>query len=250
MPAPDPTTANKHAFRLVALLVAFTFVGHFNRISISVAGAEKIIPDQLIDKESMGWVYFAFLLVYTACMIPGGWAIDRFGGRTALAVMGICTAALVATTGLAGMLVPAALLLPALLVIRGLLGLVSVPLHPGCANVIADSIPARMRTTANGAVTAAALLGIACTYYGFGWLMDRFGWPLAFVICGAVTAGLALLWIVDGLLRRNETSLSPAGAMHAAMFPAIGSSRARRSRMKSARKPSGSSGRWTWRSRR
>src|SRR5690349_9721674 len=96
---------NGHALRLVALLVGFTFVGHFNRISISVAGAEKIIPGELIDKERMGWVYFAFLLVYTACMIPGGWAIDRFGGRAALAAMGVCTAGLVAATGLAGMLV-------------------------------------------------------------------------------------------------------------------------------------------------
>ena len=42
----------------------------------------------------------------------------------------------------------------------------------------------------NGAVMAAALLGIACTYYGFGALVDWFNWPTAFLITGAVTAVL------------------------------------------------------------
>jgi MFS family permease len=196
---------------LVVLLVGFTFIGHFNRIAISVAGAEKIISDDGISKQQMGWVYSAYLLVYTLLMIPGGFAIDRWGGKTALAVMAFASAALVLATGQAGLYLAGLALLPALIVIRATLGLVSVPLHPGCAHLIACCVPAGRRTTANGTVTAAALLGIASTYYGFGWLMDRFGWPHAFLICGAVTLCLALAWTVYSVLNdcRDTASQSP-----------------------------------------
>jgi MFS transporter, ACS family, D-galactonate transporter len=88
---------------LVSLLVAFAFVGHFNRISMSVAGAEWIIPEQGISETQMGMVYSAYLFVYTLFMIPGGWVIDRWGGRFALAVMALASAGLVLSTGMAGL---------------------------------------------------------------------------------------------------------------------------------------------------
>src|SRR5205823_14424649 len=55
-------------------------------------------------------------------------------------------------------------------------------------------LPLAERSTANGLVTAGALVGIALTYPGFGWLMDRVGWPAAFVICGAALMLFALAW--------------------------------------------------------
>src|SRR5262249_14361853 len=50
------------------------------------------------------------------------------------------------------------------------------------------------RAWANGAVMAAALVGISCTYIGFGTLVDYFDWPTAFAITGTFTALIALLW--------------------------------------------------------
>src|SRR3989442_905899 len=77
-------------------------------------------------------------------------------------------------------LAAAAVFVP-LLVIRGLAGATSVPLHPGAARSVSLWLPLRERSTANGLVTAGALVGIAVTYPLFGWLMDRVGWPWAFV---------------------------------------------------------------------
>ena len=65
---------------VVALLMLVVGLGHFNRIAISVAGAERIIPENGIDAPRMGQVYSAFLLFYTLAMVPAGWLIDRFGG--------------------------------------------------------------------------------------------------------------------------------------------------------------------------
>ena len=71
-----------------------------------------------------------------------------------------------------------------LIAIRGLAGATSVPLHPGAARSVSLWIPLTSRATANGLVTAGALIGIAASYPGFGWLMDRLDWPLAFVVAG------------------------------------------------------------------
>jgi hypothetical protein len=57
---------------IVALLVGFTFLAHFNRISMSVAGNERFIGPDKLSKQQMGLVYSAFLVVYTIGMLPGG----------------------------------------------------------------------------------------------------------------------------------------------------------------------------------
>jgi MFS transporter, ACS family, D-galactonate transporter len=190
--ATKPTTAVR--WNVVLLLMAMAFMCHFNRISMPVAGTAKIMEEYEIDKVSMGMVYSCYLLIYTICMIPGGWLIDRYGAKFALAAMGLGSAVFVFLTGSIGFLVAPALVLAALLVVRSMTGLVSVPMHPGAAHVVASWMPQQDLARANGLVTAAALCGIASTYYLFGMLIDRFGWPTAFMISGGVTLAIALAW--------------------------------------------------------
>ena len=47
----------------------------------------------------MGWVYTAFLVVYTLGMSPGGWFIDRFGPKLALFVVAAGSAVFMALMG-------------------------------------------------------------------------------------------------------------------------------------------------------
>lgn len=180
---------------IVAMLVAIVFLAHFNRISMTVAGNAKLIGPDKISEQAMGWVYSAFGIVYTIGMLPGGWLIDRFGPRLALAVMGVGFGLCSMLTGAVGHLSLgiAALLVP-LLVIRGLAGASSIPLHPGAARAVSLWMPARSRSTANGLITAGALVGIAVCYPSFGWLIDRFDWPQAFMIGGAALACVGLAW--------------------------------------------------------
>jgi MFS transporter, ACS family, D-galactonate transporter len=181
---------------IVAMLVGLVFLAHFNRIAISVAGSERFIGHGL-SEEQMGRVYSAFLLVYTIGMLPGGWLIDRLGPRWALAGMGVGLGVCAAMTGVLGVfgLAVAALYLP-LLVIRGVAGASSITLHPGAARAVSLWFPLSSRSFANGLVTAGALVGIALTYPGFGWLMDRLDWPLAFVVSGAALVLMGLVWWV------------------------------------------------------
>src|SRR6516165_9190271 len=159
---------------VVGLLMGLAFLAHFNRVGIAVAGKQHFIGPGKLSEGQMGLVYSAFLLVYTAGMLPGGYLIDRIGPWRAMAAMGVglgFCAALTGTLGWSGLAVPA-MLLP-LLVIRGAAGAASVPLHPGAARAVSLWTPLRERSTANGLVTAGALVGIALTYPVFGALMDR-----------------------------------------------------------------------------
>src|SRR5438034_5942871 len=169
----------------------------------------------------MGVVYSAFLVVYTVFMIPGGFFIDRFGPRIALAAMGIGTALFCAFTGMVGLgFIAASQVWLSLLIVRSLMGLLTTPLHPASARAAANWFPEQQRALANGLITGAALLAYAAVHPLFGALIDRFDWPIAFLVSGGCTAALALVWFASSEDRPRSESLaggfgpkqSPAGA--------------------------------------
>src|SRR4051812_42057192 len=98
----SPTRPTAVRWLIVLLLVGLIFLAHFNRIGISVAGTAKFIGPGKLSEEQMGRVYFAFLLVYTLGMLPGGWLIDRIGPRRAMTLMGLGFGLLAALTGVLG----------------------------------------------------------------------------------------------------------------------------------------------------
>lgn len=182
-------------WRIVLMMMVFAGLGHLNRVGISVAGDEVFIPVVKIPETSMGWVYTTFLIVYTIGMLPGGWLIDRIGAAKSLTLMGLSMGTFVALTGTLGWITnsPMSLWL-GLLVVRGVAGLCNSPLHPGAAHVVSDSMSPRWRATANGLVTAGALIGIACCAPVFGGLMDWLTWPWAFIASGGALVAYAVVW--------------------------------------------------------
>ncbi len=198
-------------WQIVAMLVGYSFMTWFNRVSMSVAYDEHIKAESGISPEQMGYVYSSFLFVYMVFMTPGGWLIDRFGAWVALVIMGIGSALFGALTGAAGHpeLVALGLLWPLLLVIRSLMGLFTAPIYPAASRVVAHWVPFSQRAFANGLIQGAAAVGIACTFPVFGVLMDYFGWQISFVITGATTLYVALMWMGFG-------SNYPTGGRHIA----------------------------------
>jgi MFS family permease len=184
-------------WRILPLMMLFVALAHFNRISMSVAGAEQIIPHRLLSETAMGFVYSAYLFPYTVFMIAGGWFTDRFGPRVAWMVLGFGSVPFIVLTGVAGILwtTPFALL-TSLLLIRGLLGVAGAPLHPAGARLVGNWIPPSAATLANGLTVGAACVGIASTYYLFGKLIDAVSWQAAFLVTAAVTLVVALIWSV------------------------------------------------------
>lgn len=183
-------------WRILALLVAFSFMTWFNRVSMAVAYDERIKSELNISEEAMGSVYSTFLIAYMICMTPGGWLIDRFGPRLALLIMGFGSGLFGALTGLAGLpaLAAAGLVLPVFFVTRFMMGVFSAPIYPAASRAVSFWIPQGRRTMANGLVQSGAALGIAFAFPMFGALIDNFGWPVAFLCTGGFTALLALIW--------------------------------------------------------
>jgi MFS family permease len=195
---------------IVLLLMAFAFLSHFNRVSIATAGDTRIMEEYGISPFSMGVIYSAFLVTYTACMIPGGLVIDRFGARAALMVVGFGSALFVALTGTVGLVArEAGSAFFGLLLARGLMGIVSAPLHPALARSVRDWMPPDKRSRTNGLVNGSALVGIAVTPLCFGGLIGRFNWPGAFVIMAGLTAGLALVWTAYSTDGPGDTTQQP-----------------------------------------
>jgi sugar phosphate permease len=184
-------------WQIVALLVGYSFMTWFNRISMTVAYDERISKQQYgISPTQMGTVYSAFLIAYTIFMTPGGWFIDRFGAWLALVVMGLGSAVFCALTGAPGhtALVTGSAVVTLLLVVRVAMGVFTAPIYPAASRIVSHWLPPAHRSRANGMVQGAAAVGISCTFPVFGTLIDWVDWPDAFLISGGVTALLALAW--------------------------------------------------------
>jgi MFS family permease len=74
---------------MLAVLLAFSWMSWFNRVSMSVAYDEHIRNELGISALAIGYVYSALVVACMMCMAPGGWFADRFGTRLALTVMGL-----------------------------------------------------------------------------------------------------------------------------------------------------------------
>jgi MFS family permease len=199
-PSSEPNqTPGRGAWRIVALLVAFSFMSWFNRVSMAVAYDTRIRPDQGVSEEAIGTVYSAFFLSYLLFMTPGGWFIDRFGPKRALLIMGLGSGLFGALTSCAGLpaFQAAGLLVTALLAVRFCMGLVSAPLYPAAARMVSYWVPLHQRVFANGLIQAAAAIGMACAFPLFGALIDVWDWPAAFLASGTLTMALGLVWWVS-----------------------------------------------------
>jgi ACS family D-galactonate transporter-like MFS transporter len=182
-------------WQIVGLMVAFSFMTWFNRISISIAYNDAIKRELGISEPAIGSVYSIFFVAYMLFMTPGGWFVDRFGPKLALVLMGFGSALFGALTGLAGV-VALSLVLPVFFVVRFLMGVFSAPVYPAGGRLVSYWVPRGQRTFANGLIQSGAAVGMACTAPVFGFLIHQFGWPTAFVVSGTVTALLALVWTV------------------------------------------------------
>ncbi|NBQ26255.1 MAG: hypothetical protein EBU26_18740, partial [Verrucomicrobia bacterium] len=111
-PAPPTTPIKPFQTRQLILLGTLAGLGHLNRVAISVAGNEWLIPEVGFTEIQMGWVYTAFYLTYTLFMLPCGTSIDRWGPARALSAFGLLSGLSVLGMGLAGwgLALPATLL--------------------------------------------------------------------------------------------------------------------------------------------
>src|ERR1700719_3714528 len=153
------------------------------------------------------WVINAYLLPFSALLLLGGAAGDRFG-RVLLLIVGI---ALFGAASIACALAPSLLWL---LIGRGLQGVGAALLMPNSLAILGAGFSGEARGRAIGIwASAGAVMGALGPVLG-GWLIDTVGWRSIFFIQLPLAAGaivLALLFVEDSRRDKDGTTLDLLG---------------------------------------
>jgi ACS family sodium-dependent inorganic phosphate cotransporter len=174
---------------VLALCFLALFIAYTDRVNISVAAVAM--------REQLGWtqttkglVLSAFFVGYMLFMIVSGWLAQRYGGKRVLA-------AAVITWSVFTLLTPWAAThsTAVLIAVRIGLGIGEAAVLPGAFELFGRWVPPNERTRA----VARYLSGIPCGqvlgFLGTGWIIARWGWPMAFYVFGTLGIAWVAIWL-------------------------------------------------------
>jgi MFS transporter, ACS family, glucarate transporter len=172
---------------VVILLFVLSWIMYLDRAAISTA-KDLVASDLALSDDAMGLVFGAFALGYALAQIPSGFFADRWGPRIALATVVTGWSIFTALTGVVDGLV-------SLLAIRFIFGIAEAGAFPGSARVFFNWLPSRQHGRANGIIFSGSRLGAAFSFPLLAYLMEAFGWRMAFVLLGIPGILWAVVWL-------------------------------------------------------
>jgi MFS transporter, ACS family, glucarate transporter len=180
-------------WRILAMLVAFAFVGYVQRTSVAIA-AERMMPLLALSQVQVGWLLTAFLVGYTIFQVPGALLGHWLGARRTVTGIGIITLAATCATCLApGLHIPV-LLFPTLLLARFMLGVAQAAFFPVASGAIEDWFPMRSWAFAQGLLISGIWLGTAVTPPAIAYLMEHWSWQVALYATSIPSLLLIVTW--------------------------------------------------------
>jgi ACS family glucarate transporter-like MFS transporter len=187
-------------------MCAFGMLSNVQRTSIGIA-AERIEPELHLSQMQIGWIMWAFTVVYTIMQVPGGVFGQLYGARLTFVLIGLVGFVATAGTPLAPWLLTGTMLFLAMVFFQGLLGVSQAPLFPASSGVWEAWFPARQWGMANGVISSAQTLGTALTPPLIVLLTQSYGWQAALLWISLPAAALTLLWLWYG---RNSPREHPS----------------------------------------
>jgi MFS transporter, ACS family, glucarate transporter len=194
----DGTPASRTRWGFVLLLAATATAAYLCRVNISVAGA-LVMQEYGLTQTQMGWVFSAFLLGYTLCMLPGGVLADAWGAKRMLA---LAAWGWVAVTWLQAA-VPAAsggwsasAALSGLVALRLLMGALASPTYPAALEGVARWTAPAAIGRANGLVIGSVGLGSAIAPPFITAVMMPWGWRTAMLASAVPALVIAIAWLL------------------------------------------------------
>ena len=162
---------------VVVFAVTLAVFSYIDRVSLSRA-AGTISKELGLNKEQMGWVFFAFACAYAAFEIPSGYMGDRWGPRGVLMRIGCASRSLPPR--------PDGLLTSSLFLTQLLFGAGEAECFPNITRASATWLPRQERVRAQGIIWLSARWGGAFTPLLVVLLFRFVSWRVAFGIFGMV----------------------------------------------------------------
>lgn len=180
-------------YTVVGLCSVVLFIAYTDRVNISVA-AIAMQQDFGWSETTKGFVLSSFFIGYLLTQVVGGWLSNRIGGRRVIGFAVIAWSVLTLITPLA-----ASLAFALLIGARIALGMGEAIAMPGMYNLLGRWTLPTERTRALAVMLTGSTLGAPIALLLTGWMVSRYGWPMAFYSFGV--AGLVLVaiwfWVVD-----------------------------------------------------
>lgn len=172
------------------LVVALTFLGcviaYTDRVNISVAAVA--MQDRFAWSQTQkGVVLSAFFVGYLLFMFPAGLLARRFGGKPMLGLAVLAWSLFTLLTPVA-----ATLSIVALLAARVGMGLGEAVMFPAAYELFGRWVPPLERGRAIAALMSGVPAGTLIGLMAAGWLVERYGWPMAFYVFGVA----GLIWVI------------------------------------------------------
>ena len=193
---PPPGRPTGIRWRVLALIVASSFVAYLLRSNMSVAG-ERMMSDLGLTQVQLGIILAALAWSYAAFQFPGGVWGDRIGGRRAIAILAVAW-------GVSNLLIGAvpgppltspAVIIGVLVALRALMGAAQAPLFPITGGAMTCNwFPVKGWAFPSSVSNAGLTLGAAATGPLIAWLMVTFGWRQSFVMTAPLAFLLAAVW--------------------------------------------------------
>lgn len=182
----------------IAIFLFFNLlINYIDRVNLSVA-APEIAKHFHWDPAQMGWIFSAYLWTYTACLIPIGALLDRYGARRVSAIG-------VALWSVAAMTTGAVTNFATMVLARLGLGVGEATTFPVAGKVIRQWFPAKERGFAGAVFHCGGHAAPAFATPFVAWVVVRQGWRASFAILGA----LGLVWLVFWLWKYREPQDCP-----------------------------------------
>jgi ACS family glucarate transporter-like MFS transporter len=182
---------------LVLLLAATATAAYLCRVNLSVAGA-LVMQEYGLSQTRMGWVFSAFLLGYTLCMLPGGLLADAWGAKRTLSALAwgwVAVTIVQALVPAAPSAAPALAVVGPLALLRFAMGTLASPTYPAALEGVARWTSPAAIGRANGLVIGSVGLGSAIAPPFITAVMVPWGWRAAMVASALPALIIALAWL-------------------------------------------------------
>ncbi|MFZ2508861.1 MAG: MFS transporter [Steroidobacteraceae bacterium] len=192
-------------FRILAVLIALSFVNYLLRNNISVA-IPSIRGEFSFSGEEIGWILGSFNISYALFQIPGGIFGEIYGPRRAMAIIAVTWGVLTFLTGFAPSLMAASATgaMVSLIAVRFLMGLANAPIFPIMVGTIARWFPPGGWALPNSLSSMGLTLGQASLGPIVTLLIIQFGWRESFYVLAPAGFLIGAWWYRYGRDRPAE----------------------------------------------